>query len=325
MIDEKKSFHEFKVGPEDQNFKRLDAYLNHKLPEYSRSLIKKFFERGLFYSPNLNKLELKKMPPVGSIICFEKPTAQTTEIKPENIVLDILFEDEHLIVLNKPAGLVVHPAPGNYTGTLVNAILHHCPDLAGIENEKRPGIVHRLDKGTSGVMVVAKNQKTHEGLVNLFSTHSIDRFYEAIIIGSRVPPEMTIESTIGRSPYNRLKMAINVKNGKKALTHLKTLEFFKHFAHVELKLETGRTHQIRVHLSEVLKSPIINDEIYGHANEEKHFMSSALKSLLKNYEHPLLHAKILGFVHPITKEKMYFEKSPPQIFEDCLEILRRGQ
>lgn len=325
MTKEEKSFQEFKVEIEDQNFKRLDAYLNHKLPEYSRSLIKKFFESGLFHSPNVNKLELKKMPPLGSIIYFEEPIAQETQIRPEKIPLDILFEDEHLIILNKPAGLVVHPAPGNYTGTLVNAILYHCPDLAGIGNEKRPGIVHRLDKGTSGVMVVAKNQKTHEGLVKLFSTHDINRFYEAIVIGSRVPPAMTIESTIGRSPYNRLKMGSNVKNGKEAITHLKALEFFKHFAHVELKLETGRTHQIRVHLSEILKCPLINDELYGHANEEKHFMSGALKAVLKNYEHPLLHAKVLGFVHPITKEELYFEKSPPKIFEDCLEILRHDK
>lgn len=325
MTDNIKKALEFKVENEDQNFKRLDAFLSHKFPEHSRSIIKKFFEAGLFHSPNYKKLELKKMPPEGTIIIFDEPIPQPVDILPENIPLEILFEDDHLIILNKPAGLVVHPAPGNYTGTLVNAILHHCPNLAGIGNEKRPGIVHRLDKGTSGIMVVAKNQKTHEELVKLFSTHDIDRYYEAIVVGARIPQEKTMESIMGRSPNNRLKMSTNVKNGKKAITHLKALEFFHHFTHVELKLETGRTHQIRVHLSELLKSPILNDELYGHPNAEKNHLPSQLKALLKDYEHPLLHAKVLGFIHPITKEKLYFEKEPPKIFLESLEVLKNAK
>lgn len=319
------SSHEFIITDHDSEFKRLDAYLSHKLPEHSRSIIKKFFEDGLFTSPNYKKLELKKLPPIGTIIIFQEPILKDTSLEPENIPLHILFEDEHLIIINKPAGLVVHPAPGNYSGTLVNAILYHCPDLAGIGNEKRPGIVHRLDKGTSGIMVVAKNQKTHEGLVALFSKHDIDRYYEAIVIGSRIPQEKTLESLMGRSPHNRLKMTTKVKEGKRALTHMKAIEFFKNFSHVELKLETGRTHQIRVHLSELLNTPIINDELYGNANEEKKFMNSDLKALLKDYPHPFLHAKVLGFVHPITKEKLYFEEAPPEIFQKCLEVLRASE
>ena len=217
--------------------------------------------------------------------------------------------------------MVVHPAAGNPDGTLVNAILHHCPDLKGIGNEKRPGIVHRLDKGTSGVMVIAKTQKCHEGLVELFSTHDIDRLYEAIALGARISPQKTLESEIGRSPNNRLKMSTKVKVGKRALTHMKVLKFFDHFSHVELKLETGRTHQIRVHLSELLNAPILNDPLYGRKNDEKKFFNSTMKSLLKDYEHPFLHAKFLGFIHPITKEKLEFETKAPQIFQDILESL----
>lgn len=306
-----------------QQFKRLDAFLAAKLPEYSRSLIKKFFQDGkIQLSDSSVKVELKKMPPQGTCIFFEIPPVKDVDIEPQNIPLDILFEDEHLIIINKPAGLVVHPAPGNPDKTLVNAILYHCPDLKGIGNEKRPGIVHRLDKGTSGVMVVAKNQKCHEGLVNLFSTHDIERRYEAIVLGARIQPVQTLESTIGRSPHNRLKMAANVKNGKKALTHMKVLEFFDKFSHVELKLETGRTHQIRVHLSQLLNSPIVNDPLYGRSREEVHFQTSSMKNILKGYEYPLLHAKELGFIHPITGESLNYQTRPPQIFLDVLESLK---
>lgn len=315
---------EIQVTDEDLNeHKRLDTFLAKKLPDYSRSLLKKFFEKGLF-SCQSEELNLKKMPSLNSIILFEEPIVEDTDIKAQNIPLEILFEDEHLLVINKPAGLVVHPAPGNPDGTLVNAVLYHCPNLTGIGNEKRPGIVHRLDKGTSGVMVVAKTQKSHEGLVKLFSTHDIDRYYEAIVLGARLPAEKTIESLIGRSPHNRLKMSTDVKNGKNAITHMKVLSYFQSFSHVELKLETGRTHQIRVHLSEILKAPIINDPLYGREKEEKLNFNSQLKSLLKDYEHPFLHAKILGFIHPITNEKLYFETKPPQIFQDVLEALNNG-
>lgn len=312
---------EFIITKEDlESHKRLDAYLASKLTDISRTLIKKMFEEGHFTSDG--KLEIKKMPKLGTKITFLRPEPETTDIIAQDIPLDILFEDPHLLIINKPAGMVVHPAPGNPDGTLVNAVLFHCKDLKGIGNEKRPGIVHRLDKGTSGIMVVAKDQKTHEGLVNLFSKHDIKRQYQAITIGSRLPEKETLESTIGRSPYNRLKMATNVKNGKQALTHMKTLEVFKHFSHVELTLETGRTHQIRVHLSELLNAPILNDQTYGRTKEEQHLMPKELKSVLAPYEHPFLHAKVLGFVHPITRKELYFEQDPPEIFSQTLEILR---
>ncbi len=322
-MDEEKIVIEFLITSQDlDEFNRLDAYLAAKTSDISRSLIKKLFQKGhITASDESIKLELKKMPPVNTGITFELPPAEETDIVPQNIPLEILFEDEHLIIINKPAGLVVHPAPGNPDGTLVNAIMYHCPDLKGIGNEKRPGIVHRLDKGTSGIMVVAKTQKCHEGLVKLFSTHDIDRFYEAIILGARIEPEARYESIIGRSPHNRLKMASGVKHGKNAITHMKVLKFFKKFSHVEMKLETGRTHQIRVHLSQDQNTPIINDSLYGRLREEHLNQTPGMKSLLKDYDYPFLHAKFLGFVHPITQKKLYFEQDPPEIFQKTLKIL----
>lgn len=314
----------FTITKEHLNtFKRLDAFLADQMGEFSRNLIKKFFLDGKITCTDPSvKVELKKMPPEGSTILFEIPPPKAVDIEPQDIPLEILFEDEHLIIINKRAGLVVHPAPGNPDKTLVNAILFHCPDLKGIGNEKRPGIVHRLDKGTSGVMVVAKTQTCHEGLVNLFSTHDIERYYEAIVLGSKIQDNQTIQSTIGRSPHNRLKMAANVKNGKNAITHLKVLEYFDKFSHVQLKLETGRTHQIRVHLSQILNTPILNDPLYGRSKEETYFYNNKMKGILSNYEYPFLHAKILGFKHPITKKDLFFETNPPEIFQKVLLSLK---
>lgn len=306
---------------EAAEFKRLDQYLCHKLPQLSRSLIKKLFDDGRFTSDS--KLELKKMPKVGTKIRYQEAAANETEILAENIPLDILFEDEYLLIINKSAGMVTHPAPGNYSGTLVNAILHHCPNLKGIGNEKRPGIVHRLDKGTSGIMVVAKEQKTHQGLIELFSEHNIERKYQAICLGARIPPEQTLNAPIGRSPNNRIKMEINVKNAKEAITHMKVLEYFSKLSHVELTLETGRTHQIRVHLASLLNAPILNDETYGRIKEQAKLISNNIKGLIKDYEHPFLHAKVLGFTHPITKNSLYFEQDPPELFHKILTELRR--
>lgn len=305
-----------------ENFKRLDAYLVSKFPQYSRSLIKKFFEQG-FFTCESAKLDLKKMPSAETKIFFHEPEPQPVDIQAQNIPLKILFEDEHLIVVNKPAGLVVHPAAGNPDGTLVNALLYHIKDLKGIGSELRPGIVHRLDKGTSGIMVAAKSQEAHEGLVALFSTHDIERKYQALALGARISPEKTLESMIGRSSHNRLKMTTKTSQGKSAITHLKVMEFFSYVSHVECKLETGRTHQIRVHLSELLNTPIINDPLYGRPGDAKRLLSNELKAILKDYEHPLLHAKVLGFKHPITGKDLYFEQEPPEIFQRCLEQLRK--
>lgn len=305
------------ISEEDRaDFKRLDVYLAQKLP-FSRSTIKRMFEDEDISAEI--KLSLNKMPPAGTKIEIEVPPPVPSNLVPENIPLEILFEDSHLIVLNKPAGLVVHPAPGHYSGTLVNAILHHCPDLRGIGAEKRPGIVHRLDMGTSGVMVVAKDQATHEGLVGLFSIHDIERKYEALVGGHPAVHSGTITSTIGRHPTHRQKMAANVKNGKHAVTHYKTLRQFEGAAHLELRLETGRTHQIRVHLSQLLHTPILCDPVYGGSDSHLRRTPESIRQKLMEYPYQLLHAKELGFFHPISKEKLLFTSPPPAIFREALE------
>lgn len=313
---------EVTVSEEDrENFKRLDVYLVSKLPQFSRTTIKRLFEDEEISSETV-KLSLNKMPPTGTLIEIEVPPPVTTDLIAENIPLEILFEDQHLIILNKPPGLVVHPAPGHYTGTLVNAILHHCPDLKGIGSEKRPGIVHRLDMGTSGVMVVAKDQATHEGLVTLFSTHDIDRRYEALVFGAPNALSGTLASTIGRHPTNRLKMAANVKNGKKSVTYFKVLGTFGPLTHMELKLETGRTHQIRVHMSQLLHAPVACDPLYGAGDSHLRKLPEDLRKELENYPYQLLHAKELGFIHPITKVKLHFTSPPPAIFQRIMERLQ---
>lgn len=304
------------VSEEDRvTFKRLDHFLAEKLP-FSRSTIKRMFEDEEISSES--KISLNKMPNAGTVIEVEVPPPVPSDLVPENIPLDILFEDKHLIILNKPAGLVVHPAPGHYTGTLVNAILYHCPDLKGIGAEKRPGIVHRLDMGTSGVMVVAKDQQTHEGLVSLFSVHDIERKYEALVGGRPKVHSGTITTTIGRHPTHRQKMAADVKNGKRAVTHYKTIKQYEGATHMELRLETGRTHQIRVHMSQVLHTPILCDPVYGGSDSHLKRTPESIQKELMEYPYQLLHAKELGFVHPITKEKLHFTSPPPEIFQKAI-------
>lgn len=307
-----------------EDFKRLDLFLVNKLPQFSRSTIKRLFEDEDISSESC-KLELKKMPPVGTLIEVDVPPPVPTDLVPENIPLEILFEDQHLLIINKPAGLVVHPAPGHYTGTLVNAVLYHCPDLKGIGSEKRPGIVHRLDMGTSGVMVVAKDQVTHEGLVQLFSTHDIERKYEALIVGKPAQLSGKLESTIGRHPTNRLKMAANVKNGKKAITHYKVMKDLNVVTHIELKLETGRTHQIRVHMAQLLHTPVLCDPLYGSGDAHLRKLPESLRQKLESYPYQLLHAKELGFIHPVTKEKLHFSAPAPAIFLEAIQALSAQQ
>lgn len=311
-----------------QNYKRLDQLLADELKDISRTALKSLFDKGWIQihqdSPIQGKCELKKLPQTGTIIEVQVPPPMESSAKPQNIPLEILFEDSHLAIIVKPAGMVTHPAPGNPDGTLVNAILFHCPDLQGIGDEKRPGIVHRLDKGTSGVMVVAKNQKSHEGLVQLFAAHNITRRYQCLALNRRVPDEGTLHSTIGRHPSNRKKMAAEVR-GKEAITHYKILESFDNIQHMQMTLETGRTHQIRVHLSQLLNAPILMDELYGSPKNHLKAIPLALQAHLKNYPYPLLHARVLGFVHPITKEELYFEVEPPEVFQKSLDILRGEQ
>ncbi len=325
-MSEKESIDEVRtllVAAEDfDEFKRLDIFLKTKLEDLSRNFIKFLFEDGQITAEKGIKLKLNKLPSPGTVININIPPPPPLDAKAEDIPLPILFEDEYLVIVNKPSGMVTHPAPGNYTGTLVNAILHHCPDLSGIGDAKRPGIVHRLDKGTSGVMVVAKTQKAHEGLVQLFSKHDIDRVYQALCIGNSKLLSGKLESTIGRDPSNRIKMAVNVKNGRDAVTYYKVLERFENCTLMECQLETGRTHQIRVHMASLLGTAVVCDSTYGNSNQHLLRIPSQLAEHLKDYSHPLLHARRLGFVHPITKEKIDFEVDPPEVFQRSLEILR---
>lgn len=313
------------VSPTDKDqFKRLDHWLVHHMPDASRSTIKRLFEDGNITTLDGSNLSLNKLPKAGVEIEVELPPPVSTELKAQNIPLEILFEDEHLIVIVKPAGMCVHPAPGHPDKTLVNAVLYHCPNLPGIGGEIRPGIVHRLDLGTSGVMVVAKSQAAHEALVHLFSKHDIERAYEAILWGT--PHHLTgkIETFINRNSQNRHKMSCSVKFGKKAITNYKVLKSFDRFSLVEFRLHTGRTHQIRVHASQFLQTPVACDPVYSDVNNQKAKMNEKMRSILVDYQHQLLHAKILGFTHPITGEKLYFEAPLPEPMKSIVEIMNQG-
>jgi 23S rRNA pseudouridine1911/1915/1917 synthase len=309
-------------------YRRFDHFLADKLSHLSRSFIKTLFlDRRIDWAEESEegknaKLELKKMPPAGSRICVQVPPPIPSDAQPENLPLEILYEDEYLVFLNKPAGMVVHPAPGNYTGTLVNALLYHFKNLSTVGDPARPGIVHRLDKGTSGVMVVAKTRQCHEALVNLFSKRDINRIYNALAMGHINPKVGVIEGSIGRDPRNRLKMAVNVRNGRSAATNYRVLESYKKMSLLHLKLQTGRTHQIRVHLSKVLRSSVLCDPLYGNPTEHIKRIGDNFSKHLSSYPHPLLYAKTLGLVHPITKQELYFEVDPPEIFQQVVEIAR---
>jgi len=314
---------EFEILPEDlTSFKRLDLYLSSKCPHLSRSVIKKIFEAGGITSQV--KLELKKMPKAGTILNLKIPPPVPSKAIPENIPLSIVFEDEYFIVINKPAGLVTHPGAGNYTGTFVNAILYHYPKLQESSLNNRPGIAHRLDKGTTGLIVVAKSQKSLEELVTMFAARKIEKTYHALVMGTNMPAAGIIKSTIGRHPTNRLKMAANV-SGRDAITHYKVLESFKKISYLQIRLETGRTHQIRVHLSQILRHPILCDPLYGNPSENLTRLGPKFKELIGDYPFPFLHAKTLSFDHPFTGEKMHFDVDPPKIFLDTLKLAREDK
>lgn len=247
----------------------------------------------------------------GDYIEFHIPDPEVLDILPENIPLDILYEDDYVLVVNKPKDMVVHPSAGHTSGTLVNAVMAHCGEhLSGINGVLRPGIVHRIDKDTTGALLICKDDVVHRDLAEQLKEHSIKRRYRAVVQGNLKEDEGTVNAPVGRHPTDRKKMAINHKNGKKAITHYKVLERFGQATYIECRLETGRTHQIRVHMAS-LGHPLLGDTVYGSSKNPYHLQGQAL------------HAMILGFVHPITGEYLEFEAPLPEYFSKLLEKLRK--
>lgn len=295
----------------DENGVRIDAWISKRLEKYSRSYIQKLIDDGLV-SVNGSVVKANYKVKMEDNITVQIPEPEVLDIVPEDIDVPILYEDEHIIVVNKPKGMVVHPAAGNYSGTLVNALMKHCGDnLSSINGVIRPGIVHRIDKDTSGVLVVAKSDEAHEKLSSMLKEHDINRVYIALVHGIIREESGKIDAPIGRHPVDRKKMAVNTKNGRRAVTHFKVLERFKDATLLEVRLETGRTHQIRVHMS-YIGYPILGDTVYGRKKDKYNLNGQAL------------HAKLLGFVHPVTNEYMEFEADLPEYFKELLEELRKN-
>ncbi|WP_156255978.1 RluA family pseudouridine synthase [Sandarakinorhabdus oryzae] len=286
---------------------RLDKALAEAVPLYSRERLKTLVQGGRLTGPAGVIWDPATKMKGGEALSLDVPEARPSDTVAQDIPLSIVFEDDHLLVVDKPAGLVVHPAAGNYDGTMVNALLHHCAGrLSGIGGVARPGIVHRIDKDTSGLLVVAKTDKAHEGLAAQFARHDVDRRYTAVVAGVPVPPAGRIEGALARSTTNRQKMAI-VKDGrgKHAVTHFRTVTAFDQAAQVECRLETGRTHQIRVHMASIGHA-LLGDAVYGRTPGK---LAPVLKGL--GFDRQALHAATLGFVHPVTQEKLSFESALP--------------
>lgn len=299
----------FDVQEEDKNL-RIDRYLANQLSEQSRSYIQKLIrEEQVVVNGKTVKANYKVQP--FDHLTLTIPQLQEPDILPEDIPLDILYEDEDVLVINKPKNMVVHPSAGHYTHTVVNAVLFHCKNqLSGINGVLRPGIVHRIDMDTTGAIVICKNDYSHQVLADQLKVHSITRKYRAIVCGNIKEDEGTIESPIGRHPVDRKKMAINEKNGKSAITHFKVLERFGNYTYVECQLETGRTHQIRVHMASK-GHPLLGDTLYGPAKCPFHLQGQCL------------HAMVLGFIHPTKNEYMEFTAPLPDYFLHLLQKFKK--
>ena len=285
---------------------RIDKYLSEQLSDMTRSHIQKLIKENRV---RVNDAFVKSNYKLSASdqIEVEIPELKEPDTLPEDIPLDILYEDQDILVVNKPKGMVVHPAPGHYTGTLVNAIMYHCKDnLSGINGVMRPGIVHRIDMDTTGSLLICKNDRAHQSLAEQLKEHSITRKYHAIVHGRLKEDEGTIDKPIGRHPVDRKKMSVHCTNGREAITHYRVLERFQHFTYIECQLETGRTHQIRVHMSSI-GHPILGDQVYGPAKCPYKLQGQTL------------HAKILGITHPTTGEYMEFDAPLPDYFQGLLE------
>lgn len=292
----------------EQDGERLDKLLSIIYPDFSRSFFQKLIkENSIKVNEKIQKANYKVQ--TDDVISVLIPDAIETSIEPEDIPLDILYEDNDVLVVNKPKGMVVHPSAGHYSGTLVNAIMYHCKDsLSGINGEIRPGIVHRIDMDTTGSLIVCKNDESHVAIAEQIKEHSCNRIYVGIVCGNVKEDEGTIDAPIGRHPVDRKKMAINEKNGKPAVTHYKVLKRFGKYTYMQFKLETGRTHQIRVHMA-CIGHPLLGDELYSKNCPFKHLQGQTL------------HARTIGFIHPRTKEYMEFSAPLPKYFDDLLQKL----
>lgn len=295
---------------EDCAGNRADKILSDVLCSYSRSFIQNLFADG-FVVFNGKTVSKSFKPKNGDIIEFSVPEPISLSLEPEEIPLEIVYEDDYLLVVNKPRGMVVHPAPGNYSGTLVNALLWHCKGkLSGINGVARPGIVHRIDKDTSGLLLVAKNDVAHVSLSEQIKSHTLDREYRAVIHGHLKEREGIVDAPIGRSLNDRKKMCVTEKNSKNAVTHYEVLEEYKNFSFLKLRLETGRTHQIRVHMA-YLGHPVAGDPVYGPKNG------------VSSLNGQCLHAGVLGFIHPITNEFIRAEAPLPEYFVNFIEGIKK--
>lgn len=298
------------IAGEDGNAERIDRYLAERCPDFSRSYLQKLLKEQ---AVSVNGKAVKANYKVQSRdrIILEIPEAEKADILPEDIPLDILYEDDYLLVVNKPKGMVVHPSAGHMEGTLVNAVMAHCGDhLSGINGVLRPGIVHRIDKDTTGALLVCKDDAVHRDLAEQLKEHSIKRRYRAVVWGNLKEDQGTVEGPIGRHPIDRKKMAVNYKNGKDAATHYQVLERFGQYTYIECRLETGRTHQIRVHMASI-GHPLLGDSVYGPSKNPWKLQGQTL------------HAMVLGFRHPVTGEYMEFTAPLPEYFSELLDKLRK--
>ncbi|MBS6195304.1 MAG: RluA family pseudouridine synthase [Clostridiales bacterium] len=295
---------------EDDKNARIDKFLSEQLESHSRSYLQKLIKDGQVTLKGSTVKSNYKVQP-GEQICVCIPQLAEPDILPEDIPLDILYEDSDVLVINKPKGMVVHPSAGHYSQTVVNAVMFHCREnLSGINGVMRPGIVHRIDMDTTGAIVICKNDRAHQNLAEQLKEHSITRKYRAIVWGNLKEDQGTVVGAIGRHPIDRKKMAINEKNGKPAVTHYRVLERFGNYTYIECQLETGRTHQIRVHMASK-GHPLLGDAVYGPAKCPFRLQGQCL------------HAMILGFIHPATGEYMEFEAPLPEYFTHLLQNLRK--
>lgn len=311
MADFEQDIYEYLVKDSDAG-QRIDKLLSIQLTDFSRSYIQKLLSNRavlIHGQPIKSNYKVKE----GDYIQVEIPEPEVLDVQPENIPLDIVYEDTDILIINKPKGMVVHPAAGHYSGTLVNAILYHCQDdLSTINGVLRPGIVHRIDMDTTGLLVICKNNMAHQSLAEQLKVHSITRKYTAIVYDNIPEDNGTIHKTIGRHPVDRKKQAVNVRNGRDAITHYRVLERFGgKYTMVECQLETGRTHQIRVHMASI-HHPLLGDTVYGPSKDPFHLQGQTL------------HAGVLGFIHPRTGKYIEFHSELPEYFQNLILMLRNS-